>query len=215
MGQFTLGISLDTILLQMGSLRVGLTGGIATGKSTVAELFAQWGVPVIDADQLAHELVQPGQQALRSIVLAFGTEILQEDGSLNRAQLRQRVFAAPQQRQRLEAILHPLILQRMQEQAAQCRYPYCILSIPLLLETQQMEHMERILVVDCPPDIQRQRLQKRNHFTEHQIEQILAAQAGRQARLAIADEIIDNHGGIEELKPQVAALHQKYLKILY
>ena len=211
MAQFTLGISPDTILFQMDSLKIGLTGGIATGKSTVTGLFAQWGVPIIDADQLAHELVQPGQQTLTSIIETFGIEMLQKDGHLDRARLRAKVFAQPQQRQRLEAILHPIILRTMQEYAAQCQYPYCILSIPLLLETQQMKYVDRILVVDCPPHLQRQRLRERNHFTEQHIEEILAAQANREARLAIADDIIDNQGDIEALSPQVTFLHQKYI----
>lgn len=193
-------------------LIIGLTGGIASGKTTVSNLFLKLGVPVIDADVLAHALVQPGQPALALVVQTFGDDILQPDGHINRHLLRQRVFASISQRQRLEAILHPRILQAMRDQVKTVHYPYCLFSIPLLVETQQMNNVDRVLVVDCLPDQQRERLAARSGFAAADIERILAAQASRGARLAIADEVIHNDTGLENLEPQVLRLHAFYLQ---
>lgn len=208
-----MGNDSNASLLVMVPLKIGLTGGIATGKTTVSDEFAKLGVPIFDADVLAHALVAPGQPLLTSILQSLGSDFLQADGHLNRAKLRQRVFADAEQRRRLEALLHPPIRHLMQAQAAHCECSYCILSIPLLLETQQMDLVDRILVVDCSPAKQRQRLQERNHFTDEEIQLILAAQAQREERLAIADDVIDNNGNLEELRQQVHTLHQKYLSI--
>lgn len=191
-------------------LRIGLTGGIAGGKTTVSNQFAQLGVPIIDADIIAHQLVKPDQPAFKLILQAFGPEMLQNDGTLNRAKLRQQIFADSEQRQRLEAILHPRIRQMMLDQVAQLRDPYCLLSIPLLLETQQLDLVDRVLVVDCPPKLQRQRLLNRDGFSTAEIEQILAAQANRKARLAIANDVIYNDSDLDNLQKQVLALHQWY-----
>ncbi len=209
-------------------LKIGLTGGIASGKSTVSKLFANLGVEIIDADVLAHQLVEPGQPALPEIIAAFGQDLLDSTGQLNRPQLRTQVFNSPTRRRQLEAILHPRIRQAMIERVAEFYNKKCgkitiksttqpiyyiILVIPLLLETQQQDLVDRILVIDCPVEIQRQRLKNRNNFNELQIDQILATQASRQARLAIAHEVIENNNNTEltELTQQVNQLHQKYL----
>jgi dephospho-CoA kinase len=193
------------------TFKVGLTGGIACGKTTVSRLFAQLGVPIIDADIISHALVQPGQPALTEIVEAYGTEIIRPEGGLDRAKLRQLVFSEPSQRLRLEEILHPRIRQAMLEQVVQQQYPYCILSIPLLVETRQWDLVDRVLVVDCLEELQRQRLRRRSQLTDEQINQILAAQVSRQARLAISHDTIDNNDGFDQLELQVKALHLRYL----
>lgn len=195
-------------------LTVGLTGGIASGKSTVSELFAQLGIPVLDADQLAHALVHPGQPALDEIIAQFGKEFLTADGELHRAKLREMVFSDSSQRLRLEAILHPRILQRMQQDIAKlCDFPYCILSIPLLLEKNQQYTLERVLVVDCPLPLQIQRLKSRSQLSDELSAQILAAQLDRDTRLSLADEVIDNQYGPDHLIPQVLALDRFYRQL--
>lgn len=192
------------------TLKVGLTGGIACGKTTVTNQFAQLGVPIVDADIIAHALVEPGQPALESIIQAFGAELIDNNGRLNRTKLRTLVFADEQHRQRLEAILHPLVKKTMLEQVADLNVPYCLLSIPLLIEKQWFDIVDRILVVDCPPALQRQRLQVRDGLNSDEIESIINAQAGRAKRLAMADEVIYNDNDMEYLHKQVLALHQQY-----
>lgn len=195
-------------------LKIGLTGGIASGKTTVSQKFADLGIPIIDADIIAHALVQPGQPAFLEIIQAFSTDLIQPDGTLNRTKLRTQVFSNQQQRHQLEAILHPRIRQQMQQQVTQQQAPYCILSIPLLLETQQMDLVDRVLVVDCATELQRTRLKHRhNNLTPDQIDQILAAQATRPARLAIANDVIDNNSDLNYLKQQVITLHNFYLTL--
>jgi dephospho-CoA kinase len=191
-------------------LKVGLTGGIASGKTTVSNLFAKLGVPVIDADVIAHALVEPRQPALKLIKKAFGSKIINSDGCLNRAKLRQQIFADEQQRECLEAILHPRIHLKMQEQVAQLGVSYCLLCIPLLLETQQLDMVERVLVVDCPPDLQYKHLVARDGFLASEIKPIFKAQASREARLAIANDVIYNDSDLGHLVRQVLALHQYY-----
>ncbi len=194
--------------------KIGLTGGIASGKTTVTKIFAQHGVPIIDADIIAHALVQPGQPALTEIIDAYGTDIIQPEGGLDRAKLRQRVFSDPSQRHRLEAILHPRIRQTMLEQVTQQQYPYCILSIPLLVETRQWDLVDRILVIDCVEELQRQRLRQRSHLTVEQIDQILAAQVSREIRLAIGHDILENNGDFDQLETKIKALHLRYLTMI-
>lgn len=191
-------------------LKIGLTGGIASGKTTVSNLFAELSVPVIDADRIAYALVEPGQPTLELVIQTFGLEITNNDGSLNRAKLRQKIFADKPMRQRLEAILHPRIKKTMQEQIAGLRTAYCLLSIPLLLESRWLDMVKRVLVVDCPPALQRQRLLDRDGLSQKEIEQIIKAQANREARLAIANDVIYNHGGFSNLQQQVLTLHQQY-----
>jgi dephospho-CoA kinase len=194
-------------------LKIGLTGGIAGGKTTVSHLFAQLGVPIIDADTIAHDLVAPGQPVLELISQTFGTDIILSNGQLNRTQLRQRVFADAKQRQMLEAILHPQVFQVIQQQLNQLptNIPYCVLSIPLLLETQRMELVDRILVVDCPLHIQRQRLIEHRGLSFEEIEQIFSVQVSREVRLAIANDVIYNESSLDNLQQQVLKLHQQYL----
>ncbi len=197
-------------------LRIGLTGGIGSGKSTVAALFAARGVPVIDADVIARELVAPGQPALADIVAAFGADILDAHGQLDRARLRARVFNDDTQRQRLEAILHPRIhaaMAAMIERTAAQTTPYVLLVIPLLFEAGQRDLVDRVLVVDVPVAQQRERVAARDHLPAEQIEAIFAAQLTREQRVAGADDIIDNSGDVAALERQVDALHHRYLSL--
>lgn len=191
--------------------RIGLTGGIASGKSTVAGMFAELGVPVIDTDLVAREVVAPGSPALAEIVAAFGGEVLTPDGRLDRAALRARVFADPADRHRLESILHPRIRQRTLEIAARTGGPYQLIVVPLLLESGFTELVDQVVVVDCPEADQRQRLQARDQARPPEAERMMAAQTSREARLAAADAVIDNSGSIAATREQVAALHARYL----
>ncbi len=192
---------------------VGLTGGLASGKSTVATLFAALGVPVIDADAIAREVVTPGSAALAEIATHFGSAVLHSDGTLNRTALRERVFHDPAQRRALEAILHPRILAEMHRRAAQLDAPYCLFMIPLLVESGQTEHVDRVLVVDVPVALQRRRAQLRDGLAPEFIDAILAAQSDRATRLAAADEVLNNDADIDTLRHRVAALHAKYLDL--
>jgi dephospho-CoA kinase len=194
-------------------LIIGLTGGIGCGKSTVAGYFAQHGIPVIDADQIARELVAPGNPALQEIANAFGPDMLLADGSLNRPQLRRRVFADPSQRRRLEAILHPRIYTEMRRRSQALQAPYCIWVIPLLLETGKTALTDRVLVVDAPESIQRQRVLARAGMDEDTLEAILRSQVSRSERLQAADDVIVNNADLAHLQQQVTALHHQYLAI--
>lgn len=193
-------------------LKIGLTGGIGSGKSTVAELFRQRGITVIDADRIARELVQPGCPALEAIVRAFGPEMVEPDGRLNRAALRQKAFSDPKARQALEAILHPQIFAEMSRRAKTCQTPYCILAIPLLVETGAQGQVDRVLVVDCPEQLQIERIKLRDRLPEDLIRRILASQATRQERLKVADDVIVNAEDLAKLEPQVEELHRFYLR---
>jgi dephospho-CoA kinase len=192
-------------------LRIGLTGGIASGKSAAAAAFARRGVPVIDADVIAREVVEPGTPALAAVVDAFGTGILQPDGRLDRRRLRALVFADAAERRRLEAILHPAIRAESAARVAAARSPYVVLAIPLLAETGGRERVDRVLVVDCPEALQLARLLERDGETPAQAAAILAAQASRADRLALADDRIDNSGSLAALDAAVGALHARYL----
>jgi len=198
-------------------LIIGLTGGIGSGKSSVARLFSQYGIPILDADQIAKELVEVGQPALTQISQRFGQTILHPNGSLNRSALRQKIFTDKQAKQQLEALLHPLIRQQMQQQSQQLvqqnpEPPYCIQMIPLLLETQQQLSMDRILVVDLTEELQIQRVTQRDQQSKTDVERIIQQQVSRQQRLHAADEVIDNSGDLDSLKKQVKRLHQGYLQ---
>lgn len=194
-------------------LKIGLTGGIGSGKSTAAALFAQRGACVIDADLIARELVTPGSPALEAVVKAFGSQILLPDGRLDRSQLRQRIFSDPKAKRILEAILHPLIFAEMQRRAELCQTPYCILVIPLLVESKAQNQVDRVLVVDCPQALQIERVKQRDRIPEEQILNILASQATRQQRLNAADEVIFNAGTLTELEKQVEELHRFYARL--
>jgi len=194
-------------------LVVGLTGGIGTGKSAVTDCFVELGVPVLDADALARELVAPGQPALRELVKAFGTEVLDADGNLDRRRMREIVFRDPNRRKRLESILHPLIRREMEQRVRRINAPYCVLSIPLLLETQQTDLVDRVLVVDAPAELQIERVQTRDGTPRSTIEKILNAQLSREARFAAADDIIRNDSTRNALRTRVHRLHRRYLRL--
>lgn len=197
----------------MRSYRVGLTGGVASGKSTVADLFAKLGVPVIDTDALAREVVRPGEPALAEIVAAFGKQFLDERGELDRRRLRERVFADDASRQRLEAILHPRIETSMLAACEHAGGPYQVLVVPLLFESGFQRHVDRVLVVDCPEATQRARLLRRDGISAAEAARMLAAQLPRDERLARADDVIRNDGKPETLAPQVGQLHRRYLEM--
>lgn len=194
-------------------LRIGLTGGIASGKSTVAELFAALGVPVIDTDLLAREVVEPGQPALAAVAAAFGPGLLAPGGRLDRAKLRARIFADPEARARLEAILHPRIRRATLAAASAAGGAYQLIVVPLLFESGFDALVDRVLVIDCPEPLQRQRLAARDGETPDSIERILAAQLPREQRLAGADDVLANDAGLDALRAAVTALHHRYLEL--
>lgn len=191
---------------------IGLTGGIGSGKSTVAELFKQLGVPVIDADQIARQVVIPGTATLEQIKHYFGEDVF-TNNSLNRAALREKVLHNPEQRKLLEYLLHPLIRQEITKQVQALTDPYCIIEIPLLLESKPNPLIQRILVVDCPESLQIKRASTRGDFSEQQIKNIMAIQVSREFRLQAADDIVDNNTDLQHLSDQVKQLHQKYLEL--
>jgi len=193
--------------------RVVLTGGIASGKSAVANEFGKLGVPIIDTDELAREVVEPGQPALAAIVERFGPGALDAQGRLDRRRMRERVFENPAERQALEAIVHPAIRAAQQAKTAAAVGPYQIHVVPLLAGTRSQSLYDRVLVVDCARETQRSRLLRRDGITEQLAEQMLAAQATREQRLAIADDVLNNDGNIEELPHKTAVLHQRYLQL--
>jgi dephospho-CoA kinase len=197
------------------SFRVALTGGIASGKTTVADLFAAHGVPLIDTDLIAREVVEPGRPALAAVAEAFGADVLDSDGRLDRRRLRQIIFGDATARARLEAILHPAIRAEMERQSAAAAQagPYQVLVIPLLAEGGRRDHVDRVLVVDAPENVQVERLMARDAVTREQAEAALRAQALRETRLGIADDVVTNTGRIEDLREQVAALHERYVKL--
>ncbi|AAZ98320.1 dephospho-CoA kinase [Thiobacillus denitrificans ATCC 25259] len=193
---------------------IGLTGGIGSGKSAAAERFAELGVPVIDTDVIAHELTRPGSRALDVIRASFGEAVIAADGSLDRPVLRRRVFVDPAARRQLEAILHPLILHEVKARLASLSGPYAVAVIPLLVETGAYDApVDRIAVVDCPEELQIARTIARSGLTPDEVGAILAAQAARPARLAVADDVIVNTGSLAALRDQVDALHQRYLTL--
>jgi len=195
--------------------RVCLTGGIGSGKSTAAHLFAGLGVTVIDADAIAHQLTGPAGAAMAAIRAAFGSEVVAADGALDRARMRALAFGNTDARARLEAILHPLIRGETERLVAAAKSTYVLIVITLLLESGRdpRERCERVLVVDCPEDIQLARVMTRSGLERAEVERIMAAQVPRQTRRAAADDVIDNSGDGAALAPQVAALHQRYLEM--
>lgn len=194
-------------------LRIGLTGGIGSGKSSVCTIFHELGAPIIDSDIIARELVVPGSMALKQIEGCFGQQLLQEDGSLDRKQMRELVFSNQAQREQLESILHPLIRQEMERQINRLNAPYIILAIPLLLEKGWQQQLDRVLVVDCSVELQRQRALMRDSSSVQTIDRIIASQISRDARIAAADDLIDNSGSYEALRDQVETLHHRYLEL--
>ena len=195
--------------------RVGLTGGIGSGKSAVTDLFAKLDVAVIDMDVLAREVVRPGQAALAEIKTVFGQDICNAQDELDRKRLRQIIFADAQKRKQLEAITHPRIRQRVEEIIAGLAAPYCIIVIPLLFESDRRDNLDRILVVDCDPEEQIRRTMQRDRIDADYVKRIIASQVDRQERLKGADDIISNNGNIDELAAQVKQLHHKYLELAH
>ena len=193
--------------------RVALTGGIASGKSTVADLFARHGVPLIDTDVIAREVVEPGQPALAEIVSVFGPGVLDSDGRMDRRRMRDYVFNDTAARKRLEGILHPAIRAEMERQSAAARGPYQVLVIPLLTEGGRRDRIDRVLVVDAPEELQIARLMHRDHVRREQALAALAAQAKRDARLEFADDVIVNDGDPAALTARVDALHREYVRL--
>jgi dephospho-CoA kinase len=195
------------------AFRVGLTGGIASGKSTVAEFFSELGVPVVDTDLIAREVVSIGSPALEEIRSAFGPDVMSADGELDRAVMRKIVFADDGKRRLLESILHPRIRELAFQRADQASAPYVIIVVPLLFESPMRNAMDRILVVDCTLETQLQRLLARDCETEEQAKKIIAAQATRDERLSIADDVIANDGDLEATRREVGLLHRRYLAL--
>jgi len=194
-------------------LVVGVTGGIGSGKSTVCAAFERFGIPVIDTDQVARDVVVPGSEGLAAVIAEFGSGILNTDGTLDRAALRKIVFADPERRQRLEALLHPRIRARVRDLVEQVKTPYCLVGIPLLVERGNHQQAERILVVDCPEEVQIARVMARDKLTEPEVRAIMRTQATRQERLDMADDVVVNAAGLSEIQPQIEALHTRYLAL--
>jgi len=191
-------------------LLIALTGGIATGKTAVAELFAQLGVPVLDTDQIARDVVAPDMPALGQLVAEFGAEILDAHGQLDRARMRERVFSDPSQRRKLEAITHPAIREELARRSAAAGGDYQIHVIPLLVETGRAAAYDRVLVVDCPEQAQIDRLSARDRTSREQAQEILAAQVSREERLNAAHDVIENTGTLADLQRFVQTLHRNY-----
>ena len=202
------GVGMDT-----HPFTVALTGGIASGKSAVAERFAVLGANVIDADVVARELVAPGSAALAEIVTVFGSDVLDANAALDRRAMRERVFADVDARRKLEAILHPRVRAALRERSAVAAGPYALLVIPLLAESGYYDWVDRALVVDVPREVQRARLLSRDGVTPQLADAMLDAQVGREQRLALADDVIENGETLAELVAQVAVLHARYLDL--
>jgi dephospho-CoA kinase len=190
---------------------VGLTGGIGSGKSAAAQVFSELGVAVVDTDAIAHELTAPGGGAMVPLLAAFGKEFVTSDGALDRKRMRDTVFADPEARHRLEAILHPLIRNLTEARTRAAGGPYVVQMVPLLVESgKYRERCQRVLVVDCAEETQVTRASARSGLSAKQVRAIMATQANRQTRLAAADDVIDNEGDLAHLQSQVAALHARY-----
>jgi dephospho-CoA kinase len=192
-------------------LKIGLTGGIGSGKSTIANYFQHYGIPIIDADIIARQLVDPGKLALALIEKAFGPTILNSDHSLNREELRETIFTSPNKKKQLETILHPLIYKEMQAEFDRQNSAYSILCIPLLMETNMTSFVDRILVVDCSLESQIERVKSRDKLSAERIQSIINSQVSRKHRLSLADDVIDNSKSDSQLAEQVKKLHNQYL----
>lgn len=193
-------------------LVIGLTGGIGSGKSTVADLFAERGATIVDTDLVSHQLTRSGGAAIDAIRAAFGESVLRADGALDRDAMRERAFGDPQARSRLESILHPMIRAESLRQIDAADGPYVVYVVPLLVESGgRSGRVDRVLVVDCPVEVQVERVMRRSGLTAERVASILAAQASREQRLAAADDVIDNAGTPDRLPTQVDALHERYL----
>lgn len=194
-------------------LVIGLTGGIGSGKTTVADMFARYGISIIDADEIARIITVPGTPAHTAILQHFGPDILTLDGSLDRGKLRDIIFNQPKERTWLERLLHPIILERMEKNLSTQNGPYCIAVIPLLMETDSQSFIDRVLVVDASEATQVERATLRDNTNREDIRAIIASQMPRKERLAYADDVINNDGSEDKLAEQVEKLHQKYLQL--
>ena len=194
-------------------LRIALTGGIGSGKTTASDYFRKLGVPVIDADEASHEVTQAGQAAVQKITDVFGDSVLDSDGNLDRTALRNIVFGDPESRKQLESILHPEIRQRMNEAASRTQSPYCLFSIPLLIETSQHLSYDRVLVVEASEDRRRSWIQTRSNLTQIEITAILSAQVSDEQRRRVADDLLINDGGIDDRHAGIDRRHQTYLAL--
>ena len=192
-------------------LVIGVTGGIGSGKTTVANLFSSLGVPVIDADELARQMVAQGQPAYEEILRHFGPEVLSKSGELDRRQLRERIFSDSAKRDRLEAIVHPRVYAQMKQQLDCLQTPYAIIVVPLLIESGTRELVDRVLVVDSPEELQIERTHRRDGTTRAAARKILDAQLDRSARLSAADDVIENDTSMDTLEKVVSKLHRQYL----
>jgi dephospho-CoA kinase len=191
-------------------LRVGLTGGIASGKSLVADIFVELGAALVDADVVARDVVEPGSSALATIGARFGTDLIGADGRLDRRRLRQMIFSDPAKRQELEALLHPLIREQLLEGAKRANGPYVVIAVPLLVESGFAALVDRVVVVDCPQALQLERLIKRDQISDAEARSMLEAQLDRETRLKSADDVIDNGGDIASTRRQVERLDKRY-----
>ena len=194
-------------------LRIGLTGGIASGKSTACKIFSELGVPVIDADMISHKLVGKGKPALKYIKDVFGDGIINENGELDRYQMRSIIFNDQKSRKRLENILHPLIFNEIEKEISKLINPYCIICIPLLLETKSENKVDRILVIDIPEDIQMKRAILRDNSNVRDVNKIIDAQVSREERLKAANDIIVNDGDMINLRNKIHELNNKYTRL--
>ena len=194
-------------------LRVGLTGGIGSGKTTVKNLFDELGAPTIDADEISRGITKPGQAAFDEVVARFGKESLDDTGNLDRKRLRALIFSEPDLKKELEAIIHPRVRAEIRAFTERVDYPYCIICIPLLLETGAQSGVDRVLVVDAPEELQVARVSRRDNADEQQTRSIIRSQAGRGQRLRAAHDIIVNDGNISDLKIQVDSLHERYMNL--
>lgn len=193
---------------------IGLTGGIGTGKSTVCGIFKHIGVPIIDADAIAHHIVDTDNSVLQAIIKKFGAHYLTKQQKLDRQQLRDRIFKDPSEKMWLENLLHPLILAEIKRQTQSVTYPYCVVAVPLLVEAGWQKHFDRILTVDCSEDLQLQRAMQRPDYTEEQVRAIIASQINRNKRLAATNDVIENSGDLAALTERVKKLHTMYLNMV-
>ena len=193
---------------------VGLTGGIGSGKSAAAEEFARLGATVIDTDAIAHELTRAGGVAVEQVRRLFGDAYIDASGAMDRARMRELVFADPASKKKLEALLHPMIRVESRRRIDSAKGPYAVHVVPLLLESPDYrERVDRVCVVDCPGELQLARVRMRSRLSEQEVRRIIAAQMPRSERLAAADDVIDNGGSLEALRRQVQALHQRYVAL--
>jgi dephospho-CoA kinase len=192
-------------------LKIGLTGGIGSGKSSVCRLFADFGVPIIDADVVARQLVEPGSSALRQIGETFGIAMLNDDGSLNRAKLRDLVFASADKKRLLDNIMHPLVFAQIATEVVNLQAIYCVIAVPLLFESKHAYAVDRVLLVDCAVEVQLERVISRDGLEPQQVQAIIDSQMPRIQRLSRADDIIENTADFAQLAEQVKSLHNSYI----